>query len=90
MAEIRGEKQGEARPRRSYLCSETLTQTKEDSIEENKQDITEPVDSLKPREKLAVLNSKLKEPYKGTKKQLQYEHLLHMEKYWKQLERTIK
>jgi len=64
-------------------------QIKEDSAGENMQEVPEPVDSSKLKEKLAELNSKLKESDKATKKplkKLQDEHLPRLEKYENQLE----
>ena len=64
-------------------------QIREDAIGENQQEVPEPVDSLKLKEKLAGLNSRLKESSKATRKQLQKlqdEHLPRLEKYESQLD----
>lgn len=64
------------------------SQTKEDSKQANKQEAPRSIDSKELKEKLAELNSKLKESPKATQKQLaklQQEHLPRLEKYEKQL-----
>lgn len=71
------------------VLNEIDSQTKEDSKEINKQETPRRVDSKELKEKLAELNSKLKESSKATQKQLaklQEEHLPRLEKYEKQLE----
>lgn len=71
------------------VLNEIDSQTKEDSKEINKQETPRRVDSKELKEKLAELNSKLKESSKATQKQLaklQQEHLPRLEKYEKQLE----
>jgi transposase len=64
-------------------------QIKEDSKSINKEELPQPIDSKTLKEKLSVLNSRLKEPRKSTQKQLaklQQEHLPRLEKYENQLE----
>ena len=64
-------------------------QIKEDSKTINNEDLPQKIDSKTLKEKLSVLNSKLKEPGKSTQKQLsklQEEHLPRLEKYENQLE----
>lgn len=64
-------------------------QTKEDSKSINKEELPEAIDSKTLKEKLSVLNSKLKESGKSIQKQLaklQEEHLPRLEKYENQLE----
>lgn len=71
------------------VLNEIDSQTKEDSKEINKQETLRRIDSKELKEKLAELNSKLKESSKATQKQLaklQEEHLPRLEKYEKQLE----
>lgn len=64
-------------------------QIKEDSKAINKEELPQTIDSKTLKEKLSVLNSRLKEPCKSTQKQLtklQEEHLPRLEKYETQLE----
>jgi transposase len=64
-------------------------QIKEDSKTINNEDLPQKIDSKTLKEKLSVLNSKLKEPGKSTQKQLsklQEEQLPRLEKYENQLE----
>lgn len=64
-------------------------QTKEDSKSINKEELPEAIDSKSLKEKLSILNSKLKEAGKSTRKQLatlKEEHLPRLEKYENQLE----
>lgn len=64
-------------------------QIKEDSKTINKEELPQTIDSKTLKEKLSVLNSRLKEPCKSTQKQLaklQEEHLPRLEKYETQLE----
>lgn len=71
------------------VLNEIESQTKEDSKEINTQEAPRRIDSKELKEKLAELNSKLKESGKATQKQLaklQQEHLPRLEKYEKQLE----
>ena len=71
------------------VLNEIDSQTKEDSKGINKQETPRRIDSKELKEKLAELNSKLKESSKATQKQLaklQEEHLPRLEKYEKQLE----
>lgn len=64
-------------------------QIKEDSKTINKEELPQTIDSKSLKEKLSEINSKLKEPGKSTRKQLdklQQEHLPRLEKYESQLE----
>jgi transposase len=64
-------------------------QIREDSKTINNEDLPQKIDSKTLKEKLSVLNSKLKEPGKSTQKQLsklQEEQLPRLEKYENQLE----
>jgi hypothetical protein len=64
-------------------------QIKEDSKTINKEELPQTIDSKTLKEKLSVLNCRLKEPCKSSQKQLaklQEEHLPRLEKYETQLE----
>lgn len=71
------------------ILQEIDNQIKEDSKTINKEELPQTIDSKTLKEKLSVLNSRLKEPGKSTQKQLaklQEEHLPRLEKYENQLE----